>query len=291
MIIMKQTALTCPIRVALGLAMCGSLFLASCGGGGGKSSSASPTAGGSAQLVSLHYGRLVDIYSYRRLAASRTDRRDTFNRSPVLVARDVVISPSVTTQPLFDAVGAENKNTDYRFMPFDVNVGHDELLILWDNTTSDEQDDFDRALQFAQLSLVEVPGSYRSQNSSIRPIPVIPRNAALRLTFDRDLAVGPGFFAANLTAVQLLEFPRRSGDNSSAAVVPRGSESDHPPGRCADSRYISDRQRGGFRPDQFGDASQHRQHHRQHSLGVADGWDFVQFVPGGQRSGSTAERC
>ena len=94
-----------------------------------------------------------------------------------------MIGPSVQTEPLFDAVGQENPDARYRFLPFDVAVGHEELLILWDDTVPGEEERFDAALRDAQVLLQEVPASYRGQNTAMRLIPVVPRNAALRIAF------------------------------------------------------------------------------------------------------------
>ncbi len=182
------------------------ILLAGCDGRS-SSNTGSAQVGAKPSLLRLEFGRLVDVFAYRRVEITRPERRETFNRSPVLVQRDVVIAPDIQTQALFDALGEENRSADYRFLPFDVNVGHEELVILWDDReASGEAADFTRALRLAQTGLVEVPASYRSQNTALRPIPLVARNAALKLTFDRDLGLNSAFFAANPSAVQLLEF-------------------------------------------------------------------------------------
>ena len=199
---MNPSLLALPAELAL---CAGLLLLPSCGGGGGNKSPAT-TVGGTATLTKLEFGRLVDIYSYRRVDPKVTDRRSTLNRMPVLVARDVVVSSSVETQALFDSVGEERTDADYRFLPFDVQVGHEELVVLWDDQVAGESTRFTTALQKATAFLSEVPASYRDQNTTTKPIPVVPRNAALQLTFDRSLGLDDAFFAANPSAVQLLEF-------------------------------------------------------------------------------------
>jgi hypothetical protein len=70
--------------------------LGGCGGGGGGGSS-SGTPGGHVQLMSVQYGRLVDVYAYRKLDPTRGDRRDRLHRQGVLVAKNVVINPSIET--------------------------------------------------------------------------------------------------------------------------------------------------------------------------------------------------
>ena len=177
-------------------------LFASCSGGG-PSGVPSVAGGGGAQLLQIQYGRLVDVYAYRRVDLSKADRRDTLNRAPVKIATNLVVDSTIQTQALFDAVGGENVGANYRYLPFDVSVGHEELLILWDDRVAGEKERFDTALDRAQRSLVDVPAAYRGQLS---PVPVVPRNAAMKLTFSSVLAVTEGFFRANPSALQLLEF-------------------------------------------------------------------------------------
>jgi len=167
------------------------------GGGGGGTSEL--------RLESIDYARLVDVYSYRRVNAANAQRRDITNRVPVLVARDVAIDPGIESQALFDSVGEEDPNADFQFRPFDVETGHPELLILWDNTNPDEQTRFESALRRAQTGLVPVAAAYSGQNTTVQPIPVVPRDATLRLKFSREVGVDRSFFAANPAALQVLE--------------------------------------------------------------------------------------
>lgn len=186
-----------------------------CDGSTPSGTSGGPSATGGAVLSSMEYGRLVDVYAYQRIDVVRDDRRDTANRVPVLIQKDVLIQPSIETQSLFDNFGNARLDADYRFMPFDVTVGHEQLLILWDSRVPPEKAGFESALSRATSSLPYVPGSFRNQDTSKRPIPVVPRNAAVRLNFDRDLGVNTAFFQANPSAIQLLEF-----------ITPEGSSSD-----------------------------------------------------------------
>ncbi|MHC4898434.1 MAG: hypothetical protein ACYTGW_15130 [Planctomycetota bacterium] len=186
-------------------------FFAGCssgGGGSGDGGSTPDTLG--AVLQKVEYGRLVDIYSYRRTDPTRADRRDTLHRVPTLVTRDVVVRPDLETDRLFDVTGGEVVNAHYRFLPFDVSVGHTELLILWDDTVPGEKDDFEVAVWNATNGLPELSPAFRDQDPVTRPIPVIPRNAALKLTFDKDLGVDSAFYGANPNVLQLLEFIDRS---------------------------------------------------------------------------------
>lgn len=171
-------------------------------------------ANGRPELVSVEVGRVVDVYAYRRSASSPTlgnaDRRVRLQREIVLIAKDVIVGANVTTEPLFDAAGNEVPGADYEFLPFDKAVGHEELLILWDDRqtglTNGEDKKFAAALAAAQTGLSTIPPSYRGQNTLTRPIPVVPRNAALRLRFSGPIQADAAFFADNPSAIQLLEF-------------------------------------------------------------------------------------
>ncbi len=160
---------------------------------------------GRAQLLGISYARLVDIYAYQRVDSGRADRRDQLNRRSVLVAKNVPVRTNLDTDSLFDSSGGEVPTANYQFLPFQVQTGHDELLIRWDNR-GDEADRFQAALAAAQSGLVEVPAALRTQDTSTRPIPVVPRDAAIVLHFSAKLAVASDFFDINPTAVQLLEF-------------------------------------------------------------------------------------
>lgn len=192
-----------------GLVLCATFavaLLAGCDGSSGGEGAPGTSVGGAAKLLKVEYGRLVDVYAYRRVNPGVADRRAVYNRVPVLVERDVVVSATIETQPLFDALGEERQDADFRFRPFDVTVGHEELVILWDDTAPTEKGRFQAALQEATAFLNEVPASYRGQNTVNRPIPVVPRNAAIKLTFDRQLSIDTAFLQANPSAVQFLEF-------------------------------------------------------------------------------------
>lgn len=189
--------------------------LAACGGSSSKTGNIG-FSGAKPELQSIEVGRLVDIYAYQRIDQSEGDRRRRFNRKLVLVAQNVVVNPSLESQTLFDAGGAEVSTATYEFRPFDKSIGHEELIILWDNQAlpgdealaaeDREQTKFQRALSNAQTGLPSLAAAYRGQNTMLRPIPVVPRNAALRLRFSSPLTVNERFFQLNPTAIQLLEF-------------------------------------------------------------------------------------
>lgn len=180
-------------------------LLGACDGSTKKNNGSGGGTGNDLRLATVDYGRLVDIYAYRRVNVANGQRRDLANRVATLVQRDVVIDPRIETQSLFDPVGEEDPNASFRFQPFDVVTGHEELLVLWDDSHPDEQARFQFALLRAQTGLVPVAAAYSGQNTTVQPIPVVPRNAALRLKFTRTLTVDRSFFAVNTGALQVLE--------------------------------------------------------------------------------------
>jgi len=183
--------------------------LAACDGGGkvGEVNDSSRL-----QLLQVDLGRLVDVYAYQRQDVASGDRRNRANRRIELVAKNVVISSNIESQSLFSPSGEVVPTADYEFLPFDKSVGHEELLILWDNrptwgtTPSSEVASFDSALQRAKLGLLTLAPSYRGQNTQTRPIPIVPRNAAIRMRFSAKIPVDATFFETNPSAIQLLEF-------------------------------------------------------------------------------------
>lgn len=196
-----------PLAVLLAL-------FAACGG-----SSTVATVGPNAQrpeLLSIQIGRLVDIYAYQRIDASDADRRRRFNRKFVLIAENVVVNPNIRSDSLFDAAGEEVPTATYELRPFDKSVGHEELVILWDDQHPDEKPKFDAALAACQTGLQDLAPAYRGQNTQLRPVPVVPRNAALRLQFSGTINVGEDFFQNNPSAIQVLEF---KGDPTVVAPV------------------------------------------------------------------------
>ena len=182
------------------------LVLAALAGCDGSTKVGNLDATGRAELLSVEVGRLVDVYSYRRIDTLVGDRRLRANRQLELIAKNVVINANIESQSLFDAAGNAVPSANYEYLPFDKTVGHEQLLILWDDREGDESQNFAAALASAQTGLQEVPASYRGQNTATRPIPIVPRNAAIKLRFSEKLSIDSSFFAANPEAVQLLEF-------------------------------------------------------------------------------------
>ncbi|MCA8976620.1 MAG: hypothetical protein KDC98_18005, partial [Planctomycetes bacterium] len=161
--------------------------------------------GGNLTLERVGFGRLVDIYSYQRIDPdpAKSDRRRRDNRRLTLVERDVVVDPGIRTQSVFDAAGNENDLANYEFLRFNKDVGHEQLVILWDNRSGEEQKRFEEALAKAKDGLEELPDSYRGQSTEV---PLVPRNAAIRLQFSNEIDLTKDFLRANPSAIQLLEF-------------------------------------------------------------------------------------
>ena len=174
-------------------------------GGGSPVATVGPDAQKS-ELLSVEMGRLVDLYAYQRIDTTDADRRRRFNRRFTLVAENVVINPNISTDILFDAAGEEVPSATYEMRPFDNAVGHEELVILWDNRDGPEKAKFDAAFSACQSGLTELAPAYRGQNTMLRPVPIVPRNAALKMQFSGGLKVDDSFFTINPSAVQLLEF-------------------------------------------------------------------------------------
>lgn len=185
---------------------------------------------GRVELTSVQVGRLVDVYAYRRISPAVGDRRDRANRRLVRIATNVAINANVQTDALFDAAGEVLPTANYEFLPYDRSIGHEELLILWDDQNAAEAANFEVALKSAQNGLTELAAAYRGQPST-RPIPVMPRNAAVVLNFNNAVTVDEGFFKANPSAIQLLEFKSNPASTTQptdvfrilpARVIPQG---------------------------------------------------------------------
>ena len=173
---------------------------AGCGGSKGGNNTTDASQGGiRAQLQSIKYGRLVDIYAWRRTGSS-SDRLNPENRVSVLVEQEVLVNPVIFNDDVFS-----NASAEYHYMPYDADVGHRELLILWDDQNIDEKSKFDRAVTKAKAGLVDISPFFAfSTDNRIRP-PVVPADAAIELTFSKDLGVSTGFFDKQPLAVQVLE--------------------------------------------------------------------------------------
>ncbi len=170
----------------------------SCGGGQPGKSTGRAIDGARAKLVTIEYGRLVDLYSWQRVDPQNADRLSPANRVPVLVERDVLVNTQVRDEDPFANGGAR-----YRFLPYDPKAGHRDLLILWDRTAEGQQ--FDRALENATVGLSIVRPYFAFAKGLPTRAPTVPRDATIRLTFDRPLGLDTAFFARTPGAVQVLQ--------------------------------------------------------------------------------------
>ena len=155
---------------------------------------------GRAKIMGLQYGRLVDVYAYRRVDVGNKDRLDPRNRLPVLVQSEVVVGPRLQNDDPFATDTAA-----YRYLPYDRKAGRRGLLILWDDTNAEEKAAFDRALLNATQSLSQVNDFASFQPGNQVSAPVIPADAAIVVTFDKALGLSTDFFRQVPTALQVLQ--------------------------------------------------------------------------------------
>ena len=173
----------------------------SCSSGGGGAGDL-PKPDGNAQLERIEYGRLVDVYGLER-----TDSGLIFARH----ASDVLIGANIEDGRDTGSLEADER-VDYDFVGVDPNTLQPRLFIPREIGT----DAFATLLDRADDALTEVVQRRADRADPSRPFSVVPRNAAIRLSFSRPLLVDDDFFVArdeqgrvsgivNNEAVQLLE--------------------------------------------------------------------------------------
>ncbi|MCA8970208.1 MAG: hypothetical protein KDC95_10505 [Planctomycetes bacterium] len=173
--------------------------LESCGGGKpGNRTSESAVDGARAALESVEYGRLVDVYAWRRRFEDDADRIDPRKREPVLVRRNVLVHPL-----LRDENPITNGQARFRFLPYTPSVGHRELLVLFDDLL--ERDAFDLAMTQATSGIPLIDAHFAFAKGIPKQPPVVPRDATLRLKFDRKLGLDQDYFDATPGLVQVLQ--------------------------------------------------------------------------------------
>lgn len=178
---------------AFGLAGAGFavLLAGGCAGGDSGKSAAVGVRAGTTTLDRVDYGRLVDVYSWDRKEAGQA-QKDSAYRKEVLYLRDVVIGPAIATD-----------SDTYLLREIDPVNGRADLVVRWDRNL--EAGQFQTALANAEQSAERVAPGRFDQNTSIAPFDVVPRNAALRLTFAANLNLTSDYFLVNPGAIQLLE--------------------------------------------------------------------------------------
>ena len=183
---------------AAGLAL---LLAAACGGGGRQVDAESNIVTTQAELVRVEFGRLADVYGYDSSAGAGTIS---------LFLKDVLIASNIRD---------ERDNNDnvqdgeilYDFIGSDPDSLQPRLLIPRELGSRE----FEEAFDALDDQLREIAPKRVGTNVVGDPFGVVPRNAALRLTFSRPLGVGDDFFVErdangavtalrNTDAVQLL---------------------------------------------------------------------------------------
>ena len=190
--------------LAAGLAV-----LPSCSGGGGGGTGGGGGGGGNtgnARLVSVSYGRLVDVYGLRTVD-------DVVEIA--LVERDVLIGPDIQDE----RPPSSNKRDEeilYDFLSANPDNLQPRVLI----TREIGSPEFDAGFVGLGARLKEVTAARFGDDVTQRPFSVVPRNVALQLNFSQSLGITDDFFyvvergaagdeqvvgVRNTEAIQLLE--------------------------------------------------------------------------------------
>jgi hypothetical protein len=157
-----------------------------------------------ATVAAVHWGRLATVSGLQRTAdgqlVAATHRRDVLIGLDIADDGDAVLPDGTRLRAVYQFLPADPDDLQARLL-IDREIGSAEF-----------------AAAFARLDATvrEVTVGRFSQDPLARPFAVVPRDAALRITFDRALQIGAEFFystdgegqiagTANTTAVQLLE--------------------------------------------------------------------------------------
>ncbi len=210
------------LRVA---ALTGVAFFAACSGSNDATGGVTPTTV-QPELLRIEFGRLVDVYGLRVTAEGST---------PELFRRDVLIGSDIRDERGTNEIKRDDEVL-YDFIGADPDTLQPRLFIPR-NMASEE---FAAAFDDLDVELREVAPMRYATNGPGLPFSVVPRNAALRLTFSAELGVDESFFVdrnaqgqitglRNTEAVQLLAIagdPEQPGGTRPLAtrVVPRGRQ-------------------------------------------------------------------
>ncbi len=207
------------IRVVLGYALLG---LCACDGGTpGKTGGLGSADPRKVELLQVHWGRLADVYGLRTVGNLQV---------PELVQTDVLLGWNIQDQRQAND-GKADFRTLYDFFGSNPDTLQPRLLIPRDLSSAEF------ATAFAALD--DQVRFVSADDGGSGFYPVVPRNAALRLSFSADLEVDDSFFVQrdalgqvvgvkNTQAVQLLE--STGGANNSnfrpiaVRVMVRGNE-------------------------------------------------------------------
>ncbi len=166
--------------LALGLALS---FSACSGGGGGSGEGGTGAASDGITLMSIHAGRLVDVYGLVGDEAGSSTGAIELYETDVLIGNDIQDERQVNENK------ADSEIT-YDFIGADPATLQPKLLITRVIGSADFKTAFGELDDTAQLISAGVYG----QNTAVQPFNVAARNAGLRLTFNRDLGLPADFF-------------------------------------------------------------------------------------------------
>ncbi|MEE9125824.1 MAG: hypothetical protein V3U11_01675, partial [Planctomycetota bacterium] len=200
----SSSLILCTLLTGTGLLL---LPLTSCGGGGPSGGRNEPLK---STLQNVHQGRLADVYGLRNVGG---------RRSVDLYQTDVLIGPDINDQRPSGAEVAD-KDILYDFISFNPQNLQPRLVI----TRAIGSEEFLEAFHKLDDRARDIAPAQFGRDTSVAPYTVVPRNAALRLTFYRDLELTEDFFVArdgngqvvglkNTEAVQLLQIKGDPNDN------------------------------------------------------------------------------
>ncbi len=184
---------------------------------------------GSLALVSVESGALVDVYGLRRTSIGSVT--SSLYQRDVLIGADIVDERSSRT-----GLRRDNEIT-YDFLSSNPDNLQPRLLI----TRTIGSAEFAAAFAALDDNVRRVTPGQFGQDTGVTPFSVVPRNAALRVTFSRDLGLDASFFyvtadativgVKNTEAVQLLRIVGDPNDGElrgdfqvlPARLIPRGN--------------------------------------------------------------------
>ncbi|MHC4515888.1 MAG: hypothetical protein ACYS5W_19605, partial [Planctomycetota bacterium] len=207
------------LLTSVGLTTLG-LLLTACSSGGGSGSGGPDPEPIKATLEAVHQGRLVDVYGLKNVGAVR---------SVVLYQRDVLIGPDIKDERKGGSRVSDGE-IEYDFISTNPENLQPRLVITREIGSQAFLDAYARLDDLAR----DVAPAQFGRDTNVAPYTVVPRNAALRLTFTRDLQLSEGFFVErddqgrvvgvkNTEAIQLLKIqgdPNDSDPTGDFQVIP-----------------------------------------------------------------------
>ncbi len=190
----------------------GTLAFTGCGGGGGSGSGVGAIGTG-AHLVSVHQGKLVDVYGLRTIGGTTVIEQ---YMTDILVGLDIQDERDSSSNKA-------DEDILYDFISANPDTLQPRLLI----TREIGSKEFNDAYTVLDRNVKLLAPSQWGRNTSKAPYTVVPRNAALRLTFSGDLGITDDDFYVrddkgkitgfkNAEAVQLLKIIGNPNDKNYA---------------------------------------------------------------------------